>query len=334
MINGSLQVIGQPQKAGSVLQHNDLLSKGGITEIAFSLASNYNDKWYLGATLGIPIMDYTRIQTYTESDATGNPNNDFDRFTYTENYTTKGVGINAKLGLIFSPSTPWRIGLAIHTPSAFGLTDKISAGMMTRTENYTSLQQVDITSQKLDAETNVSPEPNSFDYRLYTPWHFLLSGSYIFGSGQADAKKQLGFVSADVEYITTQNPHFSAPSSSDDGSGNSVNPYDGLNEVIKQTYKGTISARLGGEMKFDTWMLRAGAAYYTNPYSTPGIKADKLFLSTGVGYRKRMFFADLAYVERFSRDMHVPYYLADKDNFAATLKEMGGTVVFTVGIKW
>ncbi|HEY4107743.1 hypothetical protein [Puia sp.] len=331
-INGNLQVIGQPQKAGKVLQQNDLRSSGGITEIALSLASGYHGKWYVGGSLGIPILSYTRYQTYTESDAGGNPNNDFESFTYNETYTTKGVGINAKLGTIFSPSPAWRVGLAVHTPSVFGLTDRISAGMTARTENYTTLRSVSINSQDLDQLSNLSPEPNTFDYRLYTPWHFLVSGSYIFGGGQADAKKQKGFVSADLEYITTHSPHFSA-AANDDPNGDPGNVFDPVNEAIKETYKGTISARLGGEMKFDKWMVRAGGAYYSNPYSGSGIKADKLYLSTGLGYRKQSVFVDLAYVMRFSRDIQIPYYLADKDNIPATLKQMGGTVMLTVGLK-
>ncbi|HVU96706.1 MAG TPA: hypothetical protein VHE34_15865 [Puia sp.] len=331
-VNGTLQVIAQPQKAGKVLQRNDLRSTGGITEIAISLASNYHGKWYVGGSLGIPILNYTRYQTYTETDASGNTNNDFESFTYSETYRTMGAGVNLKGGLIFAPSAPWRIGLAIHTPSVLGLTDRISAAMTTRTEAYTNLKEVSVTSQELDETTGLAPPPNSFNYRLYTPWHFLVSGSYIFGSGQANAKDQKGFVTADLEYITTHDPHFSA-AASEDGSGDPNSIYDGVNEAIKETYKGTISARLGGEMKFDTWMVRAGGAYYTNPYKYSGVKADKLFLSTGVGYRKKAFFADLTYVARFSRDIHVPYYLADKANTAATLKEMGGTVILTFGIK-
>lgn len=331
-INGTLQVIAQPQKSSKLFQRNDLRSTGGITEIAISLASNYHGKWYIGGSLGIPILSYTRYQTYTETDAGAVANNDFETFTYTETYRTTGTGVNLKGGLIFAPSTPWRIGLAIHTPSVLALTDRISAAMTTRTRNYTSLKEVSVTSQELDATTGVSPAPNSFDYRLTTPWHFLVSGSYIFGSGQASAKNQKGFVTADLEYITTHDPHFSA-AASQDGSGNADNVYNGVNQAIRETYKGTISARLGGEMKFDTWMVRAGGAYYSNPYKYSGVKADKLFLSVGAGYRKNWFFADLTYVARFGRDIHVPYYLADKNNTAATLKDIGGTVVLSVGFK-
>jgi hypothetical protein len=332
-INGTLQVIGQPQKAGRLLQQNDVRSTGGITEIELSLATCRHDKWYFGGSLGIPILDYTRNQTFTESDATGNANNDFESFTYRETYTTKGTGINAKLGVIFSPSTPWRIGLAIHTPSVYGLTDHISASMITRTENYTALQQVSISSDSLDQLTRVSPQPNSATYDLYTPWHFLISGSYIFGSGEANIKRQKGFITADLEYITTHNPHYSAPSNEDPSSGAS-DYYDQVNQVIKQLYKGTYSARVGGEMKFNTFLVRAGGAWYSNPYSQSGLKADRLFLSGGLGYRTKAFFADLTYVMRLSNDLDVPYLLADKQNSYATLKETGGTLLFTIGMKW
>ena len=331
-INGSLQVIGQPQKAGRLLQQNDLLSSGGITEIELSLATARHDKWYFGGSIGIPILDYSRNQTFTESDATGNTNNDFESFTYRETYTTKGTGINAKLGAIFSPSTPWRIGLAIHTPSVYGLTDHISASMITRTENYTSLRQVSISSDSLDQLTGVSPQPNSVTYDLTTPWHFLISGSYIFGSGEADAKKQKGFITADLEYITTHSPHYAVPSNEDQtGSGDY---YDQVNQAIKQLYKGTYSARIGGEMKFNTFLVRAGGAYYSNPYSQSGLKVNKLFLSGGLGYRTKAFFADLTYVMRMTSDIDVPYYLADKQNGYASLKGTGGTLLFTIGMKW
>jgi len=331
-MGGILQVIGQPQKSGRLLQQNDLRSSGGITEIDLSLATCQHDKWYFGVSLGIPILSYTRQQTFTESDASGNPNNDFESFTYRETYTTKGSGANAKLGFIWSPSTPWRVGLAIHTPSIYGLTDHINASMITRTENYTSLKQVSISSDSLDQITGVSPQPNSVTYDLSTPWHFLISGSYIFGSGEANTSKQKGFITADLEYVTTHNPHYSVPSDQDQTGASDY--YDQVNQAVKQLYKGTYSARIGGEMKFNTFLVRAGGAYYSNPYAQSGLKVDRLYLSGGLGYRSKAFFADLTYVQRLSRDIDVPYLLADKENSYASLKESGGTLLFTIGMKW
>lgn len=331
-VNGALQVIAQPNKSGKLLQQNDLRSTGGITEIEISLANNQHDKWYFGGSLGVPIVSYTRYQTYTETDASGNTNNDFASFTYRETYHTTGAGLNAKLGVIFSPSQPWRIGLAITSPSALALKDNISASMDTKTENYTTLKDIHITSDSLDYLMGTNPQPNNVTYNLYTPWHFLLSGSYIFGSGQADVKHQKGFLTADLEYLTTHNPHFSPPSN--DNNSSDGNYYDPVNQAIKANYKGTFGARIGGEMKFDTWFLRAGGAYYSNPYSQSGQKADKLYLTTGLGYRVKTFFVDLAYVMGFTHNIDFPYRLADKDNYSAALRQTSGNVVLTVGMKW
>jgi len=326
-INGTTQVIAAPQKAGQLLQQNNLQSKGGITEIDLSLASSQHDKWYIGGSLGIPILSYTRYQTYTETDVSGNTNNGFGSFTYRETYTTKGWGINGKLGVIFRPGNAFRFGLAIHTPSLFGLTDNISASMVTNLENPS--QTLTARSDSLDQITNVNPPANSFKYDLYTPWRFLLSGSYIFGSGQKDARQQKGFITADVEYITTGSPHYGAP-----GNGSSSNYYDALNQAIRNSYKGSFSARLGGEVKLNTLMVRAGGAYYTSPYAGQGLKADRAMLSAGVGYRNKGYFVDLTYVMAFNRDIDVPYRLADKANTYASLKETGGMVLLTTGIKF
>ena len=329
-VNGVLQVIAQPQKAGRVLQDNTLQTRGGITEIDLSLGSGKHDKFYIGGSLGIPILNYTRYQTYTESDATGNPNNDFDYFTYKETYTTSGWGLNAKLGAIFRPASAWRIGLAIHTPNMMGLTDKISASMITRTENYTNLQQVSISSDSLDRLTGVV-NANSVNYDLYTPWKFLLSGSYVFGAGKADTRQQKGFITADLEYATTNDANYRAGDVDNGVTGNDY--YSQVNQAIKASYKGTLAAHLGGEMKFHTLMVRAGAAYYTSPYRQSDLKGDRLYLSAGAGYRNKGFFLDLAYIMGFSRDINVPYRLSDKLNSYAALKEYAGTVVLTAGIK-
>ncbi|HEY6901448.1 MAG TPA: hypothetical protein VI233_12425, partial [Puia sp.] len=121
-IGGQLQVIGNPQKAGTLLQRNNLRTSGGITEINLALASSQHDKWYIGGSLGIPILNYTQEKTWFESDASNNTNNDFESFTYQERFTTRGWGLNLKVGAIYRPSNAFRLGAAIHTPTVFGLT--------------------------------------------------------------------------------------------------------------------------------------------------------------------------------------------------------------------
>jgi len=330
-INGTKQVIAAPQYAGHLLQQNNLRSSGGITEIDLALATSQRDKWYVGGSLGIPILNYTRDLTYTESDISGNTGNGFSNFVYRENYHTSGWGFNFKLGAIYRPSSSLRFGMAIHTPSLMGLTDRINASMATRLENPDQL--ITVSSDSLDRITGVNPPANTFKYDFYSPWHFLVSGSYLFGGGRQDSRQQKGFITADLEYITTGSPKYGAADNGDGSSGDN-SYYDAVNQAIRASYKGSFSARLGGEMKFNTLMARIGGAWYTSPYEGQGLKADKAMVSAGLGYRKNGYFIDLAYVMAFNRDIDVPYRLSDKLNTYAALKETAGTVIVTAGIKF
>jgi hypothetical protein len=331
-IGGITQVIGQPQKVlnahGTLYQLNNSNSTGGITEIALGLSGNFQDKWFLGGTIGIPIVTYKRDQVFTETDLSGDANNDFSTSTFTQHYTSSGGGINLKLGAIYKPTAEWRIGLAVHTPTWFSLSDNSSYTMSTNSEKYTSQPQpISITSDALDAGSGYTP--GEWKYNLISPWKFLVSGSYIFGGGVADVKHQKGFITADVEYLTTGSPKFNTADNYGDPSY-----YDGLNSTIKNYYKGSFNLRMGGELKFNTIAARVGVAYSTSPYRQSELKAEKLFLSGGLGYRNKGIFVDLTYVMGMSQDVNFPYRLADKANTYATLKETTGTILMTIGLKF
>ena len=97
-----------------VNQLYDASTRGGYHEIALGLAGNMEDKMYIGGSLTIPIINYWRDLTYSETDATSNPNNQFKSFEYKESFSSKGIGIGAKLGVIYKPQDYWRIGFAIQ----------------------------------------------------------------------------------------------------------------------------------------------------------------------------------------------------------------------------
>lgn len=174
--------------------------------------------------------------------------------------------------------------------------------MNTNLEAYSVPQQV--TSDQLDATYGPA---NTVNYNLYTPWRFIASGSYLFGGGEQDVKSQKGFITADVEYVTTKSSHFRPENT--DGSDGSDSYYNAVNSSIKSIYKNYLGLRLGSEMKFDTWFARLGAAYYTNPYQdSKELKADKLFLTTGGGWRDAGMFVDLAFVACISGTSTSPIF--------------------------
>ncbi len=328
-IGGVTQVIGQPQKSGMVNQVNDLETRGGVTEIAISVAGNNKDKFYFGGSLGVPIMNYTRDQNYSETDASGNTNNDFAFSNYKEQYNSKGFGVNLKLGMIYRPASFWRVGIAVHSPTLYAITDHLTASMVTNTESYQLSQkppQLAITSDSLDLATNTNPGEVKYD--MVTPWKFIVSGSYVFRE-VADVTQQKGFITADIEYLTNNSSRFSSYDDSGDKSY-----YDAVNSTIKNYYKGAFNFRLGGELKFNTIAARAGLAYYMSPYRQSDLKADRFFVSGGLGYRNKGIFVDLTYVQNFTNDVNYPYRLATKDNIYASVKQSTGTLVLSVGLKF
>jgi hypothetical protein len=311
-----------------VNQRNEIESKGGVTEFALGFAANMDDKVYVGGSVGLPMVNYERRSTITERDATGNTNNNFDFTELKETYTTKGFGFNAKVGIIVKPVEQFRLGLAIHTPTFYSLKETYDATMTTNRENYKPITGF---TNTISFDVKGINNGNIFEYKydLVTPWKLMVSGAYVLHEVE-DVKKQKGFISADVEYVGHRSPRYSQAEQTGD-----KQYYDGVNEGIKNYYKGAFNYRVGGELKFTTIMARLGFSYYGNPYKEKeALVGRKMFISGGLGYRNKGMFIDLAYVHGLQKDVNFPYRLPDKANTFALVKGNGGNISATIGFKW
>lgn len=326
-INGVTQVKALPelllQKGIALNQEKSIDTRGGIYELALGFASNMDDRFYIGGTLGIPIVSYDRYTHYRESDPSGDNNNNFNYFEYNDKLTTKGFGLNLKIGTIFKPSEFVRLGLAIHTPTYYTLTDRESSDMKTDLEGYAN--PVSVTSS-----TFIDGGIGETKYTALSPWRLIASGSYVFREA-SDVRAQKGFLTADIEYVGYPGSSFRADGetvTSDD-----QQYYDDLKKVIKSYYKSAMNFRLGGELKFNTIMVRAGGAYYGNPYEDSKLKSNLVQLSGGLGYRNHGVFIDLTYAHIMNKDVNFPYRLNDKENTFSQLKNTRGNLLLTVGFK-
>ena len=298
-------------------------TSGGITELAFGYAANMDDKVYIGGSIGVPIVKYEKRSSLIEQDATGNTDNDFDFAQTTETFTTKGVGVNVKLGVIVKPADYLRLGLAVHSPTFYGLDDTYQGMMEVNLENYRSTPGTTTVTSDIFTDGRVP----KYQYSLTTPWRFMLSGSYVLRE-IADIREQKGFITADLEYVTYKGNRFANGEDTDDGGY-----YHRLNDVVKSYYKNSVNFRIGGELKFTTIMTRLGFAYYGNPYSDKELKANKMFISGGLGYRNAGMFIDVTYVYGLQKDVDFPYRLPDKANTFANTKSNGGNLMLTLGFK-
>ncbi len=312
----------QANPAFGLMQENRIRTSGGITDVSGGFGINLKEKWYFGGTLSFPFLNYTRHGYYRETDNSGNPNNNFNFFESDEYLNTNGIGINAKLGIIYKPKEDVRLGFVFYTPTSYELTDKYSIKISTDLEGYGGSGIK--TQSSFDLNNN---EYLISKYRLITPMKLIVSGSYIFHSTE-DVKQQRGFITADVEYANYKGAKFKA-NPNDDPSAKDY--YSSLSDLIKSSYKNTLNARIGGELKFDTYMFRVGGAYYGNPYQNESASLYKA--SGGMGYRNKGIFIDLTYVYTFTKDVNYPYRLEDKPNVPAYIKNNAGNVIVTIGFK-
>ncbi|MET0465397.1 MAG: hypothetical protein ABW007_19710, partial [Chitinophagaceae bacterium] len=240
-------------------------TSGGITEIALGYAATMNDKFYLGGSVGVPIVNYEKKSRFREEDMTGDNNNNFNFYELNETFKTKGVGVNLKLGMIAKPAEFIRLGLAVHSPTWYAMEDSYSGTMSANLDQYrTTPGTTTVSSNQLLNNNESTP---FYKYQLTSPWRFMVSGSYVLREAE-DVRMQKGFITADVEYITYKSNKFA---NADESGDNSY--YEGVNEVMKQYYKNAFNFRLGGELKFTTIMTRLGFSYMGNPYADPELKA-------------------------------------------------------------
>ncbi|MDB5205050.1 MAG: aromatic hydrocarbon degradation protein [Flavisolibacter sp.] len=323
--NGNFQFQSRAPIATGLLQQNTITTRGGITEFSLGVGVNLNDKILIGGAIGVPVMRFEKDAEFVEADATPNPGNKFEDAIYTQGLTTTGIGFNLKGGIIYKPKEFWRLGFAFHSPTVYSLTDKNTAEITTNTESY----QGSLNS-KLEDITNAASE---FKYMHITPLKLIGSVSYVLREIQ-DVTKQKGFLTADVEYVSYPMSSYFTDDENGVADQDTKDYLKTLNTAIGNAYKGAFNFRAGGELKFTTLMVRAGVAYYGNPYKDINDeKGHRLNLSGGLGYRNKGFFIDATYVHNMTKDVNTAYRLQNAEYYYADIKNTMGKVLLTVGFK-
>jgi hypothetical protein len=241
-----------------------------------------------------------------------------------EYLSTTGVGINLKLGVIVRPIDQLRIGLALHTPTLYNIKDMYATTITSDLEGYAGNGTQ--TQSSRDFNNGFDGE---FTYNFSNPLRLMGGISYVF-SENADVSRQRGFISADIEYLNYQGSTFTAS----DATNNAGSYFTDLNQAVDRVYRSAINARVGGELKFETFMVRGGFAYFGNPYASGHDAAKRMKISGGLGYRNKGKFIDLTYVHQLTGDHYYPYRLDNGTFSPVDLRNGTGTVLLTFGFKF
>ncbi len=248
-----------------LLQNKTIKSSGRMGELAFSFAHAFNDKLYLGATLGIPLVKYNRQATYSESDYKSK-DSIFRSLKYDEQLLTSGSGYNLKLGAIYRVNENIRVGGYVHTPTVLNLTDNYQYSI-DATFHRAINTFIPTSAQTTD---NMSMQATGYyKYKITTPARAGASVCYIYN--------KLLAVNLDAEYVSYSSAKMK---------GVNDNSLDALNLTIASKYASTTNIRIGAELNVRPVVIRAGFATYGSPFGPAFTgKFVRNTFSAGVGFR-------------------------------------------------
>ena len=288
----------------AVIEREQIIDReGGLSELSFGFAGNYQNRVMWGLAVGIPILNYREDKEYFESD----PNDEvffFDDLAYREQLSVTGGGINLKLGMILRLEQALRLGFAIHTPTFYQINEIYTTDM---TYNYT------IENDSFTGEA-FSPEGN-FSYNLQTPWRFLAGAGFIFGKN--------GFLSGEIEYVDYSKNRFGFDGFSADERE--------VNDATRDNLSNALKVSLGAEYAYDIFRFRGGLGLQQAP-----VADDDTFYNTvsaGLGIRQQRFFVDFAYQRRAVNSTFTPYLTFDAPQQFIDIDNTNERFVVSVGFK-
>ncbi|MGZ4038419.1 MAG: hypothetical protein ACXVPQ_11365, partial [Bacteroidia bacterium] len=319
-INGHYYGFIDPKR--NMLQAKNIVTSGKMNELAFGYAYTFQDKLYFGASIGIPIVDFSYSSTYSETDdkdslrvtPTSSTYPDsvyyyqgyggFKSMTYNETYKTSGHGYNLKIGAIYRINDYIRVGVNYQTPTVLNLTDTYSYSMTTNWDEGQSIA------------ASYPDNGGIYKYKIITPMRYGASLGFIYN--------KLLSVGIDYEGVNYSQAQITSDTPSD---------FTGVNKAIRDKYTRATNLRVGVELNTSPVIFRLGYAMYGSPYGQTftGSYVSNAF-SGGIGFRNRNWCFDIGLTRQVSGSN---YYMYNPQYVAVTkLNTIVTTIVGTIGLKF
>lgn len=333
--DGSLQGLATNGTTGSANYYVD--EKGHTDEYNITLGGNFKNTVYWGINFGITDLDFDSYQYYGEdldnamiydyrfndgSTTLGYAGYDFQ--SYQE---TRGTGYNFKMGVIVRPINQLRIGAAFHTPTYYDMKDlyKVQSGFDLQVNGDDNLFQG-------NTETGEEGYYDEYRYTIKTPWRFIGSLAVVPSSK--------GMISMDYEYVGANTMRCG-----DEGGHN----YADTEQKIKDQLQASHILRVGAEYRAtQNLSLRAGYSYQTSPVkdAVKGVSNNNVdvvssnymyqydksnqYITCGLGYRYKSFYADAAYVHQ----TRTSQYHAYPGEQGEEVKDNKNKIALTIGFRF
>lgn len=280
-------------------------SRGRIGETAITFGGNYDDRLYLGATVGFQRIKTSNELNFREIAEDEVANNFMTSYVLNETIEAQGDGINLKLGAIYRVNDNVRLGLSYHTPTYVSMTNE---------------EVLRVNSEFSGGSTEGDVSDNYlWEYSMNTPSRF------IAGVGLVLSKKVL----VDVDY---ERVDYSSMKVRDVGAF--IADYSDINTDIRNNFTAVNNLRVGGEIRLAPFSFRAGAAYYENPNKDGSdlFVSDKMIYSGGLGYRNERYHFDIGY--RLTAQEIDNYYYSPAYSEAVDQTVSKGALTMTMGMRF
>jgi len=305
---------------GDMYHQRTISTRGGISEYSLAFSGNYLNKIYIGGSLNFQNIRY--FENFSHTEELLDPEAEdryFDgvygstlrSFTYDWEQSSRGTGVNLKLGAIYAPIDDLRFGLAFHTPTVVRFKDTFRAGMNATHE-----------TEYWEIPSDVEPR-GEFSYRYSNPLRLIASAGYVF-------MKRLA-VNVDAElsaYAWGKYKNANDPTMQTN--------WNTENQTIQDLYRTTINWRIGAEFAITPQLLvRGGFAYYPSAFdkSINNQGGDHFFYCGGIGYRWSKLFIDAGY--RYHQTT-LDYYAFNANDISniTVINENKHQLVFTIGLRF
>ena len=306
--------------------------RGHIDEYNIDFGGNILDCVYWGLGFGITDLTYTQEADYDEKIYNGRvPNAEATSvvvgdsyFNLMNNKHVSGTGYNFKVGVIIKPINEIRIGLAVHTPTYYSLSQRFDASTnFDYSTGYDDMYE----------DTNLG----YFVWKLRSPWRMMVGVAGVIGGR--------GIISLDYERDAYDALHIS-------DRGVRYN-YDPENQDIKNYFQGSNTIRIGAEYRVTpSFSVRDGYSYVTSAVKSDAengaleiytsgtnpafvFDQDTQYITFGAGYRYKAFYADAAYVYKNRKSTY--HAFTDYEGVQAPkfgLTDINNNIVLSVGLKF
>ncbi len=307
---------GAVRMQGAVNQSYYSESYGSTGEYLLSFGGNCFDEFYFGINVGIQNVWNYNYQNYTERTVnSADFDTGFDYMNYESELTTRGTGVNIKLGVIWRPTGGLRWGAYFHSPTWLYLTDEYSAGMSTHFINPPG---------SYPTFANEETPLNVYDYRVNTPVKWGTGLAYVIGSSAIISVEYEGQDYGATTMLGRNGQRYKKLEYMGDDP-----QYRYEDDYTRKNFGMVTNIRAGAEYRLEQLSFRAGYAYYSSPLKNSDSMARNIF-SAGLGYRNKNFYVDGTYSFTPNNNSSYTIYtnsaVVDADSF-------GGKINITLGFR-